>query len=300
MNVESDGELCSIEPRGPTTAALSPASTPMITPRVELRPVQIGRLTLTPLSIPADIVAGDSFDLWHLPGERGTPPAMGLAVVDSVGHGLSASKYVLRFWTLLQVALDQRPDAILAPGALLTQLNAQLARELDAQDAFIAALLGRLSPESGTLTWARAGMPYPLRSRPGDRALATLTEGGPVLGATPDAAYPDATLTLEPGARLMLASDGCLDVIVRHDQADAERHGEHATTLSIVDREAGDEEAGTSESRDARRGEQDGWRDFVEHVGMDLALPELAQRHAELMSTGTPLDDVTALLIARD
>jgi sigma-B regulation protein RsbU (phosphoserine phosphatase) len=77
---------------------------------------------------------------------------------------------------------------------------------------FVTVFYGVLDPEQGTLTYCLAGHPPPflLSAEHGD-SVQTLRGGGIALGIMEEAAYEYHVLQLEPGAVLLLYTDGVVD-----------------------------------------------------------------------------------------
>ena len=77
-----------------------------------------------------------------------------------------------------------------------------------------------LNTETRELTYARAGHPYPLLARPG-RPLQQLEIRGSLLGVFEQAEYPEQTVQLEPGDKIILYSDGAEPFIGNLDDSQA-------------------------------------------------------------------------------
>ena len=94
----------------------------------------------------------------------------------------------------------------LAPAALMTRLNLQIARHAP-RSRFITLFFAVFEPADGTLTWVNAGhLPPIIRRR--DGTLGHLAHGGLALGLAEASTYDAETTQLEPGDLLLLYSDG--------------------------------------------------------------------------------------------
>ncbi|MCU1614806.1 MAG: multi-sensor signal transduction histidine kinase, partial [Frankiales bacterium] len=147
---------------------------------------------------------GDWYDVVELGGSR-----VGVAVGDVVGQGPAAAAVMGQLRSALSAALLQG----CAPAEALELLD-RFASRLPGALASTAACMV-LDWSTGTVRWARAGHPPPvLVTRGGARLL----DGGagPVLGVPGRAPYRDDRAVLEPGATLLLYTDGLV-----------ERRGEH-------------------------------------------------------------------------
>ena len=147
---------------------------------------------------PARFVAGDFYDVVRHAGG-----SVDLVVADVAGKGIGPSlimasvKAVLPFVTAGRAVVD-----------VLAELNRRLRRELGRRE-FVAFALARYTPATGRLELANAGLPDPYLLRRG-RAPEPVTVAGErlPLGLRSGVAYTSTTLTLEPGDRLLLLSDG--------------------------------------------------------------------------------------------
>ncbi len=171
------------------------------------------------------IVGGDFFDIFPM-GER-----FGVVVGDVSGKGIPAALLMVMVRTLLrEIARD-----LIAPGEVLTRLNASLCRDMP-PSMFVTVMLAALDPaDPGRVVLAGGGHPDPVVVGPGrSAAVAPLgAAGGTVLGVFPDAAFGEIELTLPaPGDGLVLLTDG----LVEAQSEDGHRPG-IAALLPVLDRE---------------------------------------------------------------
>jgi sigma-B regulation protein RsbU (phosphoserine phosphatase) len=171
------------------------------------------------------IVGGDFFDIFPM-GER-----LGVVVGDVSGKGIPAALLMVMVRTLLrEIARD-----LIAPGEVLTRLNASLCRDMP-PSMFVTVMLAALDPaDPGRVVLAGGGHPDPVVVGPGrGAAVAPLgAAGGTVLGVFPDAAFGEIELTLAaPGDGLVLLTDG----LVEAQSEDGHRPG-IAALLPALDRE---------------------------------------------------------------
>jgi sigma-B regulation protein RsbU (phosphoserine phosphatase) len=152
------------------------------------------------LNAPARYVGGDFFDFRTLDSGE-----LVFTVADVSGKGVPAAMFMAVTRTLLRDLATT-----LSPAAALVRANAMLL-EANPECMFVTLFLARYDPRSGRLTYANAGHPAPLlapaapsNSPPRQAAPPT----GTVLGAIEGVTYTDATLTLNPGDRLVLFTDG--------------------------------------------------------------------------------------------
>ena len=145
-------------------------------------------------------VGGDWYDTFELPDGR-----IALSVGDVVGHGLDAAAAMGR----LRVALAAFAPYASSPGNLLSQLDAFAAGSNGAE--FATACYATFHPPTGVLRFASAGHP-PMLVVTRDGTSHWLQDGRstPLFGQV-DPARPDATCVLDPGATLIMYSDGLIE-----------------------------------------------------------------------------------------
>jgi sigma-B regulation protein RsbU (phosphoserine phosphatase) len=155
---------------------------------------------------PCDRVGGDIFQI-HRTGDDD----ISAYVLDVCGHGVSAALVAVTVTQFLQ-GLQNRmrlTGKLFTPEAVLDRLNS--AFPLDRFDSFFTIAYVSLNVKTGKLTYGNAGHEPPLVLKP-DGTLEVLAHHGTVIGSGFDkAAYGQETLTLSPGERLILYTDGLTD-----------------------------------------------------------------------------------------
>ena len=96
---------------------------------------------------PAIEMSGDFFDFVPLSDGR-----VGMVVADVIGHGIGAALIMMQTRAYLRAFAKSESD----PGAILTLLNRELARDLD-DDRFVTLVLACLDPRRNTMEYASAG-----------------------------------------------------------------------------------------------------------------------------------------------
>lgn len=148
--------------------------------------------------ISATTMCGDFYDFIELPDGR-----IGLVMADVCGHGVPAAFFMAVARTNLRDFAALHTD----PGACLAHTNVALCAQ-NPLDLFVTVFYCVFDATSGVLRYANGGHNPPYLRR-GDGSVAALDgAGGLVLGALPDAEYPDHTVQLTPGDRLVLYTDG--------------------------------------------------------------------------------------------
>ncbi|MEO5618720.1 MAG: GAF domain-containing SpoIIE family protein phosphatase, partial [Candidatus Eisenbacteria bacterium] len=145
---------------------------------------------------PAREVAGDLYDAYPV-GDR-----VALCVADVTGKGMPAA--------LLMSSLQATVRGVAAQGLSPAALGERVNRVISAQitpGRFITMFFATLDPASGVVTYVNAGHNPPMLLRAGGK-LELLDAGGLLLGIMPEATYVEAQVTLHPGDRLLLFTDG--------------------------------------------------------------------------------------------
>jgi len=154
---------------------------------------------------PARVVAGDWFDFIDLGEER-----YGIALADVSGKGMaaallmSASRAILRPLAKLEVS----------PGQTLVRLNQVLCDDFPS-GKFVTMIYAVLDARSREITLASAGHLLPLLIN-GKCSFLEMETGLPLgLGAS---SYPEITIKLNPGTKLLFYTDGITEAMNRHEE----------------------------------------------------------------------------------
>ena len=182
----------------------------------ELRVAETLQRTLLPSSAPK--LAGFELAVRYVPGSAGVkvggdwydliPGLDGSAVVvvgDVMGHDLRAAALMGRLRSALRAYAieDDRP------GTLVGRLDNMMQR-LE-EDELATLVVARISPDGTSVTYANAGHPPPLLVAP-DGSTQYLEEGRSVLlGVAAEVEHAEATIAIDPGATLLLYTDGLVE-----------------------------------------------------------------------------------------
>lgn len=154
-------------------------------------------------------VASEVFAVRHLPGDffsvEETDEGLVLALGDIGGKGLAAGMWVTHVIGLIRSHTASNSD----PAAIVAAVNRDIAR-LSSVEPLSSLFVARLDMWSGKLDYCSAGHPPALLLR-SDGMLELLSEGGPVLGAVPDAWFERGSAHLKVGDLLLACSDGILE-----------------------------------------------------------------------------------------
>lgn len=136
--------------------------------------------------------------------------------VDVSGHGIASALITIRLSSLFKASSGGRnllfgtgedgETVIRRPSAVFNDLNTILCSELET-DHYLTMMLGTFDPADGALTFSQAGHPNPVLQRVCGR-IEFLGHGGMPIGLIGGSEYEDETVTLSPGDRLFVYSDG--------------------------------------------------------------------------------------------
>ena len=181
---------------------------------------------------PARDVGGDFFDVLSLEDGR-----IGLVVADVSDKGVPAALFMMSSRTLLKgaaIGLD-------APGKVLSEVNQLLQEENDAA-MFVTVFYAAFDPKNGELTYANGGHNTPLVVHADGSSTVIPPTGGIALGVVPDFTYEESSMTLQPGDRVVLYTDGVTEAENDHgDQFGLERLCEVFTNGTPTDARATNE-----------------------------------------------------------
>jgi sigma-B regulation protein RsbU (phosphoserine phosphatase) len=151
---------------------------------------------------PASVHTGDYYDLFHL--EDG---CLAVFVGDAAGHGAVAGRLASAMMGILRTHPELHGD----PGKALTAAN-RMFHLVTRPDRFLTGVYVLLE-EGGRVGWASAGHDPPLRVRAtGVVESVDLSAVGFPLGIDPHEEYQTAPRHLHPGDRLILFTDGLVEV----------------------------------------------------------------------------------------
>lgn len=147
-------------------------------------------------------VGGDFYDVFRLDERH-----VGLYVADAMGHGVPASLltiYVKKGVKPKEVFGQQY--RLVPPDEVLYRLNRDLIDQQLSEQPFITMVYALLDHSDGTLSFARAGHPYPLYV-PAEGPAQFWRQEGLLLGVV-DSRFPCRAHHLGPGDKLLLYTDG--------------------------------------------------------------------------------------------
>ena len=145
-------------------------------------------------------VGGDVFDYTVLPDGR-----LAVVVGDVTGKGIDAAADMAMTKFVFRSLAREHPE----PSELMRIANGVVLDEVE-EGKFVTMLYLTLDPRTGEIACAGAGHPEPRIVRP-DGTVVELAARGLALGIAPDQVYVEARAVLEPGAAVVLFTDGVVE-----------------------------------------------------------------------------------------
>ena len=164
---------------------------------------------ITGIMRPAKEVGGDFYDFFRLDQNH-----IGIAVADVSGKGVPAALFMVMARTLMRATAFQH---INEPGLVLERVNDFLEQN-NSEDLFVTLFYGVLDERTGGFHYANGGHNPPILVGHDD-AIPLVMTGGVALGMFDGLDYADARVNMEPGARLVLFSDGITEAFNDSDEA---------------------------------------------------------------------------------
>jgi phosphoserine phosphatase RsbU/P len=168
---------------------------------------EISNLSISAAYRPMTAVAGDFYEFIPVDQKR-----VGILVADVSGHGVPAALIA----SMIKVAMQSVVACAHDPRAVLRGLNRVLSGQLRGQ--FVSAAYLWLDTENGTALYSAAGHPPLLRWRQGK--LERIESNGFLFGVMQGHDdYPVCTMTINPGDRFLLYTDGVTEPENAHGDA---------------------------------------------------------------------------------
>ena len=147
---------------------------------------------------PAKEVGGDFYDFFLIDGDH-----LCMVIADVSGKGIPAALFMMA----TKIILANNVMAGKSPAQILKDTNALICSS-NREDMFVTVWLGILEIPTGKLTAANAGHEYPVLKRPDGSFELYKDKHGFVIGGMDGIEYKEYELTVEPGSKLFLYTDG--------------------------------------------------------------------------------------------
>ena len=155
---------------------------------------------------PATWVSGDIYDVLRLDEDH-----VGFYLADAMGHGMPAAlmtMFIKRAMVTKEIAGNSY--RLIDPGQVLARLNHDMADQQLSNFQFATCCYGILNHRTHELRVASGGHPAPIHIT-GNGTIRQLPVKGTLLGVFDDQDYQTLSVTLTPGDKLLLYSDGLED-----------------------------------------------------------------------------------------
>lgn len=176
--------------------------------------------TVSMLLRPSGHVGGDLVGFFPINDRQ-----IGIFSIDVSGHGVASALMTARLAAYLTgstpdqniaIRLSETGDFVAAnPSDVAAALNTLMLREMDT-DLYFTMLLGHFDRVTGEFVMTQCGHPSPVVQK-SDGTIEFVGDGGLPIGLIPNAAYEDVSVTLTPGDRIFVFSDGVTECPDGHD-----------------------------------------------------------------------------------
>ena len=147
---------------------------------------------------PAKEVGGDFYDFFLIDDTH-----LGIVMADVSGKGVPAALFMMISKILVQNAAMSGKS----PAEVLEEVNNQICSN-NREEMFVTVWFGILDTVTGKITTANAGHEYPAIMQHGERFELVRDKHGLVIGAMEGSRYRENEMTLAPGSKLFLYTDG--------------------------------------------------------------------------------------------
>ena len=147
---------------------------------------------------PAKEVGGDFYDFFLIDETH-----LGMVMADVSGKGVPAALFMM----ISKILVQNFTMMGRSPAEVLRSVNDQICAN-NREEMFVTVWLGILDAETGTITAANAGHEYPILMQNGGRFELVKDKHGFVIGGMEGIRYREYELTLSPGSKLFLYTDG--------------------------------------------------------------------------------------------
>lgn len=155
---------------------------------------------------PARAVGGDFYDIFPLDEHR-----IGIMIGDVTDKGVPSALVMAQTHALIYAEAMREQS----PRQVMEKVN-QMVLRINQSGLFITGIYGILDTDTKVFTYARAGHEIPLLKHPHKEAILIPKTTGQPLGLLDDAEFDLQQIAFTPGVRLLLYTDGALDM---HDTA---------------------------------------------------------------------------------
>lgn len=175
---------------------------------VRERTGHFGPFELSLLLRPAGHIGGDLVGFFPITEDR-----IGIYALDVSGHGVTAALLTAQLSVHLAASSEQNialraasSNETVAPAALAHFFNNMMLEEMQT-DAYFTMIYAELNHQTGEVQLVQAGHPHPVLQK-ADGQVANIGRGGMPIGVFDNPIFDEVSFTMQPGERLLIASDG--------------------------------------------------------------------------------------------
>ena len=163
---------------------------------------QDARVTFTTHYVPHDIVGGDFYSIRKLGDDQ-----YGLILADVMGHGIAAALYTMH----LSQLWERHHGLLKNPVEFAATMNNELVKVVKTDESFATAICGLVDLQQQVFRFAGAGGAQVLVMH-ADETYECPESSGLPLAVMDDALYEEVAIGIQAGDRLLLFSDGAIEV----------------------------------------------------------------------------------------
>ncbi len=164
---------------------------------------QLEKLDIAGRSIYCDETGGDYYDF--ITTDTGENEQLAIAIGDVSGHGISSALLMATVRSSLRQRLSKPGDA----GEVISDVNCQLAHDVEDSGQFMTMFYMMIDPTKKQLLWVRAGHDPAIFYDPSTDKFEELSGSGVALGVMEDSIFKTYTKTaLHKGQIIFLSTDG--------------------------------------------------------------------------------------------
>ena len=160
------------------------------------------RIRFNTYYIPTGIVGGDYYAIAKLDEDR-----YGIMLADVMGHGIAAATYTMHLGALW----NQYHLLLVNPVEFTSKLNNELVKVVKTDTSFATAICGVVDLKRQIFRFTSAGAPHVLLMH-ADSTHEFFRRSGLPLAVMEDADYGETDIELQEGDRLLLFSDGAIEI----------------------------------------------------------------------------------------
>lgn len=160
------------------------------------------RVAFTTHYVPHDIVGGDFYSIRKLGDDQ-----YGLILADVMGHGVAAALYTMH----LSQLWERHHGLLMNPMEFAATMNDELVKVVKTDESFATAICGLVDLQEQVFRFAGAGGAQVLVMH-ADGTYECPESSGLPLAVMEDALYEEVAIGIQTGDRLLLFSDGAIEV----------------------------------------------------------------------------------------